>query len=314
MRKFVRALPEATTAAELARRLSARVEISGDGARAIRGIAGLSNAEVDALSFCDSTEREVALADTGASVVIVATECAAMPRLHQTFLRVDDVRASFIAAVDLLLPGTARPHEPAPGIDPRARVDGTAEISSLAAIGAGVSIGPGTRVGPGAVIYEDCAIGAQCVIGPNAVIGWVGLAYHDCRDGQRLFFPHLGRVRIGDRVDVGANACICRGMLSDTIIGDQAKIGSLVYVGHGVEIEANAWLSAATAIAGHSSVNAHALLGIGAVVVDNVAIGARAVLGAGSVVTKDVGPGDTQFGVPAHAVPKARRFGPTPRE
>ena len=214
----------------------------------------------------------------------------------------------------LLLPGAARPREPRPGVDPGARVDATAEVSPLAAVGAGVSIGPGTRVGPGAVIYEDCTIGAQCVIGPNAVIGWVGLAYHDCRDGRRLFFPHLGRVRIGDRVDVGANACVCRGMLSDTIIGDQAKLGSLVYIGHGGVVEANAWLSAATAIAGHSSVEAQALVGIGTVVVDNVTIGARALLGAGSVVTKDVAPGDTQVGAPARTVPKARRFGPTPRE
>jgi UDP-3-O-[3-hydroxymyristoyl] glucosamine N-acyltransferase len=301
------------TAAELAQRLPEPSEIAGDGARPIRGIAGMSSAAIGALSFCDSAQWEGALAATDASVVIVAAECAATPRIDQTFLRVGDARACFIAAVDLLLPGVARPHEPAPGIDPRAHFDATAEVSTLAAIGAGVSIGAGTRVGPGAVIYEGCMIGAQCVIGPNAVIGWVGLAYHDCRDGQRLFFPHLGRVCIGDRVDVGANACICRGMLSDTIIGDQVKIGSLVYIGHGVEAETNAWLSAATAIAGHSSVDAHALLGIGTVIVDNVAIGARALLGAGSVVTKNVAPGDRQFGVPSHTVPKARRFGPTPR-
>ncbi len=314
MSAFFRELPTPTTAAQLAHRLPPSVEIVGDGERPIRGIAGVASAPDGALSFCDPEQSVDALTATRASVVIVSAGCTAPPRDRQAFLRVDDVRASFIAAVELLLPGAARPREPAPGIDPTARVDASAQVSRLAAIGANVSIGPGTRVGPGAVIYEDCTVGAHCAIGPNAVIGWVGLAYHDGRDGRRSFFPHLGRVHIGERVDIGANACICRGMLSDTVIGNQVKIGSLVYIGHGGVVEANAWLSAATAIAGHSRVDAQALVGIGTVIVDNVSVGARAVLGAGSVVTRDVAPGETQFGVPAHAVPKARRFGPTPRK
>ena len=120
-------------------------------------------------------------------------------------------------------------------------------------------------------IYADCEIGSDCVIGPNAVVGWVGLSYHDRRRRTSgSFFPHLAGVRIGDGVDVGAQACICRGMLSHTTIGADAKIGSLVYVSHGVDVGARAWLSAGTAIAGHATIGAGALLGIGSVVVDNV--------------------------------------------
>jgi UDP-3-O-[3-hydroxymyristoyl] glucosamine N-acyltransferase len=77
----------------------------------------------------------------------------------------------------------------------------------------------------------------------GAAIGWVGLAYHDRADGRRSFFPHPGGVRIGDRVDGGAATCICRGMLSHTSTGDDAKIGSLVYVSHGVEVAPRAWIS-----------------------------------------------------------------------
>jgi len=104
-----------------------------------------------------------------------------------------------------------------------------------AAIAEGVSIGPGTRVGPGAVIYAGCTIGANCSIGPGAVVGWVGLAYHRGKDGRRTLFPHLGGVRIGDWVDIGANSCLCRGMLSDTLIGDSA-IGQGVIVGGGAVV------------------------------------------------------------------------------
>jgi UDP-3-O-[3-hydroxymyristoyl] glucosamine N-acyltransferase len=86
-------------------------------------------------------------------------------------------------------------------------------------------------------------------------------------------FRILRGVRIGDRVDVGAHRCICRGMLSNTTIASDAKIGSLVDVSHGVEVAARAWLPAGTAIAGHATIAADPLLGIGSVVVDNVVVG-----------------------------------------
>jgi UDP-3-O-[3-hydroxymyristoyl] glucosamine N-acyltransferase len=314
MKPFLRALPRAVSAAELARGLPPTVIVDGDGARMIRRIAALSAATDGALAFCDATQPDDALTRTSASVIVVTSSCPAAPGPTRTFLRVDDVRACFIRAVALLLPDCARPQEPGPGVDATACIDATARISPLAAIGARVRIGAGTRVGPGAVVYADCVIGAECVIGPNAAIGWVGLAYHDGADGRRMFFPHLGSVCVGDRVDIGANACICRGMLSDTRIGDQAKLGSLVYVGHGCDVAANTWLSAGTALAGHSSTGAHALVGIGTVVVDNVTVGANALLGAGSVVTKGVADGEARFGNPARPVAKARRFGPTPRD
>jgi UDP-3-O-[3-hydroxymyristoyl] glucosamine N-acyltransferase len=103
-------------------------------------------------------------------------------------------------------------------------------------------------------------------------------------------------------------------MLSHTTIGDDAKIGALVYVSHGVVIEARAWLSAGTAVAGHARIAAGALLGIGSVVIDNVSLGAGVLVGGGSVVTKRAEAGTKLHGVPAHPVPTMRRFGPTPRE
>jgi UDP-3-O-[3-hydroxymyristoyl] glucosamine N-acyltransferase len=187
-------------------------------------------------------------------------------------------------------------------------------VSPLACIAAGVRIGTGTRVAPGAIVYADTEIGHDCVVGPGAIIGWVGLAYHDGADGRRSFFPHLAGVRIGERVDIGAASCICRGMLSHTRIGDDAKIGSLVYVSHGVDIASRAWLSAGTAIAGHATIGAGALLGIGSVVVDNVALGHDVMVAGGSVVTRAADARTKLHGVPAEAVGTMRRFGPTPRD
>jgi UDP-3-O-[3-hydroxymyristoyl] glucosamine N-acyltransferase len=121
-------------------------------------------------------------------------------------------------------------------------------------------------------------------------------------------------VCICDRVDVGAHACICRGMLSHTTIASDAKLGSLVYVSHGVVIAARAWISAGTAIAGHATIGANALLGIGSVVVDNVGVGADVMVGGGSVVIRDASARSKLHGVPAQPVAAMRRFGPTPRE
>ena len=313
MNAFVRQLPQPTTAGALcANLLSCAIE--GDAGRPIRGIGSLACGESDVLSFCDATRAEERLAATSASVIVVPAGMSAKPRPDQTFIAVDDVRAAFIDLVRRLLPESDRPRDPVPGVDAAARIDRSAAVATSACIGANVVVGARTRVAAGAVVYADCEIGSDCVIGPNAVIGWVGLAYHDRSDGRRSFFPHLAGVRIGDGVDVGAQSCICRGMLSHTTIGHDVKIGSLVYVSHGVVIDPRAWLSAGTAIAGHSTIAAGALLGIGSVVIDNINIDAGVLVGGGSVVTRHAAAGSKLHGVPAHPVPTMRRFGPTPRD
>ena len=310
---FIRTLEHPVPATSIAE-LCPDARIAGERARRIVAIGSLASHAADVLAFCDAVGAAERLAATPAAVVIVAAQSDATPRNDQTLIVVDDVRAAFIDVVDHLLPEAKRPRDPAPGVDARARIDATAIVAPSACIGADVAIGARTRVGPGAVVYDDCRIGSDCVIGPGAAIGWVGLAYHDRRDGTRSFFPHLAGVRIADRVDVGAQTCICRGMLSHTVIGDDVKIGSLVYVSHGVVIDARAWLSAGTAIAGHAAIEADALLGIGSVVIDNVRIEANVLVGGGSVVTRNAPAATKLYGVPAHPVPTMRRFGPTPRE
>ena len=103
-------------------------------------------------------------------------------------------------------------------------------------------------------------------------------------------------------------------MVSHTLVADDAKLGSLVYVSHGVVVGERAWISAGTAIAGHATIDASALLGIGAVVVDNVSIGANTIIAGGAVVTRSAGADAKLQGVPAQPVAAMRRFGATPRE
>jgi UDP-3-O-[3-hydroxymyristoyl] glucosamine N-acyltransferase len=309
---FVHRLPRPTTAGAVATLLPS-CRLQGDPERPIAGVGSLGSTSEHLLAFCDASDAAERLAATRAAVVIVPSSAVVGPRADQTLLVVDDVRAAFIDVVAALLPGSERPPDPAPGIDAAAHIDRSARVAGSACIGSNVIVGARTRIAPGAVIYEDCVIGADCVVGPGAVIGWVGLAYHDRADGTRSFFPHLAGVRIGNGVDIGAQACVCRGMLSHTNVDEGVKIGSLVYVSHGVVIGARAWLSAGTAVAGHATIEADALLGIGSVVIDNVRIEQGVLVGGGSVVTRHAPAGSKLYGVPAHAVQTMRRFGPTPR-
>jgi UDP-3-O-[3-hydroxymyristoyl] glucosamine N-acyltransferase len=313
MSAFFRPLPHAVTAAELARRVALPATLAGHAAAPIRGIAPLGPGHVDALSFADPQAAAERIAASLSSVIIVAPREDLGPADGRTLIVTEDPRSWFIAAVEALLPETAREAEPQPGVDPRARIHPDARIAASAAIGDDVEIGAHTRVGPGAVVCAGTRIGAHCIIGPGTVIGWVGLAYHDDRHGTRRYFPHLAGVRIADWVDIGANCCVCRGILSDTTIGNDVKIGSLVYIGHGAVVGDRVWISASTSLAGHSRAQADALVGIGTTVIDNVAIASGALVGAGSLVTRTTEPGGKVAGVPARSIPTLRRFGPTPR-
>lgn len=312
MSAFIKPLERSISVRMLVDRVAPAATILGDPARQVDGVGALLPGHPRTLTFCDAADAQRRLALSAASVVAVAAPLQPAP--EQTLIIVADPRAWFIHAVDALLPGSARPREPAVGAHASASVHADAEVSPSAAIGERVVIGPGTRVGPGAVIYADCTIGANCCIGPGAVIGWVGLAYHQDIDGRRAFFPHLGGVRIGDWVDIGAHSCVCRGMLSDTTVGDSAKVGSLVYLSHGTTVGDHAWVSASAAVAGHASIGANAVLGIGAIVIDNVALEPGVIVGGGGVVTRAAKAGEKLVGVPARHAPALRAFGPTPRD
>jgi UDP-3-O-[3-hydroxymyristoyl] glucosamine N-acyltransferase len=309
---FVRALPAVVTAEDIAARLPG-TRIDGDPQRRVQGIAGIGPGAPQTLAFCDLPPVAERVARSPCAVIIVAADAMLTPRADQTLIRAPDPRVAFILAVESLLPGSSRLRAPGPGVDPLATVARDADIAPTAAIGARVTIGSRTQIGPGVVIHDDCVIGADVVIGPNAVIGWVGLAWHIAANGERHPMPHLGGVRIGDATDIGACTCVCRGILSDTVIGRQVKIGSLVYVSHGVVIDDGAWLSASVAVAGHAHVGADALLGIAAVVVDNVDVAGGVLVGGGSVVARDAPTGAKLVGVPGRHLAAMKRFGPTPR-
>ncbi len=223
---------------------------------------------------------------------------------------------------------------PSAVIDPSAEVGEGAAIGPFVVIGARVKLGPrarilshasiaeDARIGSDALIHAGARIGARVMIGdrfiaqPNAAIGGDGFSYVTPRPGvvdeargtgvisaeERSAYVRinsLGAVRIGDDVEVGANACIDRGTISDTTIGDGTKIDNLVMVGHNVQVGRGCLLCGHTGIAGSASIGDGSVLGGRASVADHSVIGRSVVVTGNAAVSGHIPDGRIMMGYPA---------------
>lgn len=192
---------------------------------------------------------------------------------------------------------------PSATIHPTAIIGGGAEIGDAAVIGPNVVIGPGvaigcrTIVGSGASVW--CAIiGGDSVIGPGCVIGEPGFGFANGEAGLTRV-PQLGRVILGERVEIGANVCIDRGTLDDTIVGRGVKIDNLVQIAHNVRIGENCVIAAQVGIAGSAVVGDGVQFGGQAGIADHIRIGDGARVAAKAGVMRDIPPKETWGGYPA---------------
>jgi len=178
-----------------------------------------------------------------------------------------------------------------------ASLEADVKIHSNAFIGRNVTIGRGTVVHGGAHI-ENATIGEDCVIYSNAVIGKDGFGFTR-QDGKNIFIPQVGRVVIGSRVSVGANSCIDRGAMTDTMIGDGTKIDNLCQIAHGVIIGRECFLASGTGLAGGAIIGDRALIGGHVGVANGVKVGNDSEVGAMSGVFRNIPDGEKQLGYPA---------------
>lgn len=180
---------------------------------------------------------------------------------------------------------------------PGSKVCADAVIGPRAVIGPGVVIGEGTRIGPH-VSIGHAVIGRECVILAGVRIGEAGFGYV-ADDGRALPLPQLGRVMIGDHVDIGANTTVDRGTLGDTVIGDGTKIDNLVQVAHNCRIGRGVLIASQTGISGSCTIGDGVMIGGQAGMADHLDIGAGAVISAKSGLMKDVPAGERWGGIPA---------------
>jgi len=278
-------------------------EIVGAGDTVISRIAPLAAAGLGDLAFLANPKYRHQLAETRASAVIMSAPAA--PELNAAILTPQPY-LYYARVAQWLNPEPA----PAPGVHPSAVVEGRVAasasigpnvwIASGAVVGDGVVIGANCSIGEDAIIgegsrlaanvsiYARCQIGARCLIHSGAVIGSDGFGFARDADGAWVKIPQVGRVLIGDDVEIGAGTTIDRGALGDTVIGDGVKLDNQIQVGHNVQIGANSALAGCVGIAGSAAIGARCTVGGGAIILGHLKIADEVNISAGTLVAKSI--------------------------
>jgi len=306
--------PAEFTAADLADRFS--LQLRGDGQVRIAGVATLASAGPGQLAFLANPRYRGQLAQSRAAVVVVRAEDAdAVPG---TALVARDPYVAFarISALFEAVPARAPGIHPSAVVDPSAEVSPDAHVGPFVSIGARTRIGPGCAIGPGCVIGDDCALDAGCELQarvtlvarvrlgkrvrilPGAVLGAAGFGLA-MDAGQWVNVPQLGGVVVGDDCEIGANSCIDRGALDDTVLEEDVRIDNLVQIGHNVRIGAHTAMAGCSAAAGSARIGRYCLVGGGAGILGHLEVADKVMVTAMSLVTHSIRePGEYSSGTP----------------
>jgi UDP-3-O-[3-hydroxymyristoyl] glucosamine N-acyltransferase len=299
---------------EIADHLKATFEGAGD--INITGAAPVESAGPREIAFIGNKKAAAQADRSQAGCLLVTNEFPA----GRTLIRVDDPRGGFASVIGLLYP---RPPI-TPGVHPTAVIAPDAEIAPSAAVEAYAVIGPGVRIGdrtvigpsctigPGAQLGADCllhahvtiyghvSIGHRAVLHSGCVLGADGFGFVRGPDGYQKF-PQIGRVEIGDDVEIGANTCVDRAALGVTRISDGVKLDNLVHIGHNCSIGKHVVIAAQTGLSGGVVVEDYAVIGGQVGIGDKARIETGAVLGSGCgiLTSKIVRKGQVVWGTPA---------------
>jgi UDP-3-O-[3-hydroxymyristoyl] glucosamine N-acyltransferase len=154
-------------------------------------------------------------------------------------------------------------------------------------VGPGASVGTLTRLAPRVTIGERCHVGERCILHSGVVIGADGFGFAPTQ-GRWEKIEQLGAVRIGNDVEIGANTCIDRGALEDTVIGDGVKLDNLIQIGHNVRIGEHTAMAGCVGVAGSARIGAHCTVGGGAVILGHLELADHVNVSAATVVTRSI--------------------------
>jgi UDP-3-O-[3-hydroxymyristoyl] glucosamine N-acyltransferase len=284
-------------------------ELIGNAELTIDRIGPLLGATPSTISFLSNARYQAQLAETAAGCVIV------MPAMREAAagrpaLIVTPDPYLYYARLTQWWVGRTRP-EPAPGVHPSAVVDPSARVDPLASIGpgvvieagadvaagvqlgahtfvgAGARIGAGTRFAPRVTLGARCSVGARCILHSGVVIGADGFGFAP-NAGRWEKIEQLGAVRIGNDVEIGANTCIDRGALDDTVIEDGVKIDNLVQIGHNVQVGAHAAIAGNAGVAGSARIGAGCTIGGAANILGHLTLAPGVHVSAASVVMRSI--------------------------
>ncbi|MFM8695238.1 MAG: UDP-3-O-(3-hydroxymyristoyl)glucosamine N-acyltransferase [Betaproteobacteria bacterium] len=299
-----------TTPQAIATLVNGRVQ--GDPLRPLAGLATLQAAGPDQVSFLSNPRYRAQLGTTRAGCVIVSdrvlpladSECA-----QASLVVVDDPYLAY-ARLSQWWAGQRRAAirsgvHPSAVVEPGARLHPSASVGPLCHVGANAVIEAGAVIGPHCVIGDEavvgansrlsasvsllwgCRIGERAVVHPGVVIGADGFGFAP-HAGQWVKIEQLGAVRIGHDVEIGANTCIDRGALEDTVIEDGVKLDNLIQIGHNVHIGRGSAMAGCVGIAGSATIGQRCTVGGGAIVLGHLSLADDVHISAATVVTRSI--------------------------
>ncbi len=278
-------------------------EMVGAGDTAISRIATLELAGPGDLAFLANPKYRHQLAHTRAAAVIMAPPAAdglaaaiLTPQPYLYYARVAQwlnpppafvagIHPSAVVEGEVAATAGIGPHA---WIGPGARIGDGVVIGANCSIGEGVEVGAGSRLAANVAIYAGTRLGARCLVHSGAVIGADGFGYAREADGAWVKIPQVGRVLIGDDVEIGAGTTIDRGALGDTVIADGVKLDNQIQVGHNVRIGAHTAMAGCVGIAGSATIGARCTVGGGAVILGHLRIADDVNVSAGTLVAKSI--------------------------
>ena len=289
--------------AELANRFGGNVV--GDAATRIRQVAPLESAGPEELSFLANRKYQKLLASTRARAVILgeeARDATALPRIV-----CKNPYAYYARVAALVNPEAAAQ----PGIHPQAVVHSSARVATSVSVGPCAVIEEGAEIGDGAVIGANCFVGREVHIGSGTRLHAHATVYHDCVIGERVIIhsgavigadgfgmamdegrwlkiPQIGRVVLGNDVEVGANTAIDRGALDDTVIEEGVKLDNQIQIGHNCRIGAHTAIAGCVGIAGSTRIGSFCQLGGSAMISGHLTIADRVIISGGTLVAKSI--------------------------
>jgi UDP-3-O-[3-hydroxymyristoyl] glucosamine N-acyltransferase len=291
----------AFTLVEIAARLGG--DVLGDAATRVSQVAPIESAAAGSITFLANPKLRRALETTRASAVVLGpamADATSLPRIVAA-----NPYAYYARLVGLLNPEPEAPAGVHPSAVVQSEVPASVSVGPNAVVGRSVILGENVRIGPGAVVgdgvsigegglvhanatvYRGCVIGKRVILHSGSVIGSDGFGF--AKDGDDwVKIPQIGRVVIGDDVEIGANTTVDRGALEDTIIGNQVKLDNQIQIAHNIRIGDYTAIAGCAGIAGSTKIGSRCTIGGAAMIVGHIEIGDNVHISGGALVAKDI--------------------------
>jgi UDP-3-O-[3-hydroxymyristoyl] glucosamine N-acyltransferase len=257
----------------------------------IQRISPLESAQPDALSFLSHPKYQSQLTASQAGCVIVSPAMSELAQTRGACIVTEDPYFYFAQVTQLWREHLRRHDEvlvhPSAVIHPQAKIHASARIGPLCVVERGATIGANTWLKASVTVGEGCLIGERCILHAGVVIGADGFGFAQ-HQGRWEKIEQLGAVRIGNDVEIGANSCIDRGALDDTVLEDGVKLDNLVQIGHNVYIGAHSALAGCAGVAGSARIGSRCTVGGGAVVLGHLELADGVHISAASVVMRSI--------------------------